>query len=117
MKEVTGEQKKKSSSLPKAIKNKQGITEREIKFAKEFNKYFTSLGSALARKIPVVIKDLSEHLPQCDASMKHKKLSFQEFEKAFKTFKRNKATGYDGLSSNVVMNVYDSIKVILFKKF
>ena len=30
------ETEKKSSSLPKAIKTKQGITEKEIKIAKEF---------------------------------------------------------------------------------
>ena len=48
--------------------------------------------------------------------MEHKELSFQEFEKAFKTLKRNKAIGYDGLSGNI-MNVYDSITVILFKIF
>ena len=29
--------------------------------------------------------------------MEHKELSFQEFEKAFKTLKQNKAIGYDGL--------------------
>ena len=49
--------------------------------------------------------------------MEHKELSFQEFEKAFKTLKRNKAIGYDGLSGNIIMDVYDSIKVILFKIF
>ena len=63
MKEITGKQKKKSSSVPKAIKTKQGITEKEIKIAKEFNKYFTSVGTVLASKIPVVTKDLSEYLP------------------------------------------------------
>ena len=44
-----------------------------------------------------------------------KKLSFKEFKKALKTLKRNKAIGDDGLSGNIIMNVYDSIKVILFK--
>ena len=67
MKEIIGTQKKKSSSLPKAIKTKQGITEKEIEIVKEFNKYFTSVVTALATKIPVVTKDLSENLPQCDA--------------------------------------------------
>ena len=64
MKEITGKQKKKSSSLPKAIKTKQGITENENEIAKEFKKYFTSVGTALANKVPVVTKDLSEYLPQ-----------------------------------------------------
>ena len=107
------ETEKKSSSLPKAIKTKQGITEKEIEIAKELNKYFTSVVTGLASKIPV----LSENLPQCNASMKHKGLSFQEFEKALKTFKRNKAIGYDDLSGDIIMDVYDSIKVILFKIF
>ena len=111
------ETEKRSSSLPKAIKTKQGITEKKIEIAKEFNKYFTSVGTTLASKIPVVTKDLREYLPQCGASMEHKERSFQEFEKAFKTLKRNKATGCDGLSSNIIMDVYDSIKLILFKIF
>ena len=49
--------------------------------------------------------------------MEHKELSFQEFKKAFKTLKRNKAIGYDDLSGDIIIDVYDSIKVILFKIF
>ena len=75
------EREKNSSSLPKAIKTKQGITEKENEISKEFNKYFTNVGTALASKIPVVTKDLSEYLPQFKVSMEHKELSFQEFKK------------------------------------
>ena len=63
MKEITSKQQKKSSSLLKAIKTKQGITEKESEISKEFNKYFTSVDTALASKIPVVTKDVSEYLP------------------------------------------------------
>ena len=49
--------------------------------------------------------------------MEHKELSFQQFKKAFKTLKWNKAIGCDGLSGNIIKDVYDSIKVILFKIF
>ena len=49
--------------------------------------------------------------------MEHKELSFQEFQKAFKTLKRNKAIGCDGLNGNIIVDVYDSIKAILFKIF
>ena len=59
------ETEKKSSSLPKAIKTKQGITENENEIAKEFNKYFTSVGTAPASRIPIVNKGVSEYLPQC----------------------------------------------------
>ena len=51
MKEITGKQKERSTSLLKGIKTKQGITEKEIEIAEEFNKYFTSIGTALASKI------------------------------------------------------------------
>ena len=111
------ETEKKPSSLPKAIKTKQEITKKEIEITKVFNIYFTSVGTALASQIPVVTKDLSGYLTQCNASMEHKGLSFQEFEKALKTLKRNKAIGYDGLRGNIIKDVFDSIKVILFKIF
>ena len=56
------ETEKKSSFLPKAIKTKQGITEKESEIAKELNKYFTSVGTALASKILIVTKDVSKYL-------------------------------------------------------
>ena len=88
MKEVTSKQKNKSNYLPKVVKTKQGITEKEREIAKEFNKYFTTVGTALASKIPIVVtKDVSEYLPRCNASMEHKDLYFQEFEKSFKMLK------------------------------
>ena len=102
---------------PKFIKTKLGITEKESEIAKEFNKYFNSVGTALANKIPTFTKDVSEYLPQCNASMKHKELFFQKFEKAFKALKRNKASTCYALNSNIIFDVYDSIKVILFKNF
>ena len=69
------------------MKTKQGITEAESEFAKQFNKYFTNVGTALATKISIAIKCMREYLPQCNVSMEHKERSFQEFEKAFKTLK------------------------------
>ena len=117
MKEITGKEKTKFSSLQKTIKTKQGITEKESEIAKEFNKYFTSAGAAFASKIPIVTKDVIEYLPQRNASTEHTELSFQEFENAFKTLKRNKVIGCDGLNGNIIIDVYDSIKAILFKIF
>ena len=80
-KEITGKQIKKSSSLPKAIKTKQGNVEKESEVAKERNKYFTSVGTALASKILTVTKVVREYLAQCNTSMEQKELSFQEYGK------------------------------------
>ena len=49
--------------------------------------------------------------------MDHKKLSFKEFEKVFKTLKRNKAIGYGEVNGNIIMDVFDSIKIILINYF
>ena len=41
--------------------------------------------------------------------------SFQEFEKAFKTLKHNKAIGCNRVNGNIIFGVNDFVKVILFK--
>ena len=110
-------QKKKSSSLSKSIEMKQGITEKESEIANEFNKYFTSLGTTLVSKILIVTKDVSEYLPQCNALKDYKELSFQEFEKVFRTLKQKKAIVCESINRNITIDVYDSIKVIITSKF
>ena len=49
--------------------------------------------------------------------MQFEKLNFDEFEEAFKSLKRNKAAGFDDLSSNIIIDAYDSLKNILFHVF
>lgn len=46
MKEIRGKHKKKYSSLPKALKIKQGIIKNESQIAKNL-RYFTIVGNAL----------------------------------------------------------------------
>ena len=96
---------------------KQGITEKESEIANELNKYFTSLGTTLVSKILIVTKDVSEYLPQCNALKDYKELSFQEFEKVFKTLKQKKAIVCESINRNITIDVYDSIKVIITSKF
>ena len=49
--------------------------------------------------------------------MQLEELNFDEFEEAFKSLKRNKAAGFDDLSSNIIIDAYDSLKNILFHVF
>ena len=44
-------------------------------------------------------------------------LNFDEFEQAFKSLKRSKVAGFDGLSSNIIINAYDGLKNIPFHVF
>ena len=49
--------------------------------------------------------------------MQFEKLNFGEFEEAFKSLKRNKAASFDDLNHNIIIDVYDSSKNILFHVF
>ena len=39
--------------------------------------------------------------------MQFEELNFEEFEKAFKSLKRNKAASFNDLSSNIIIDAYD----------
>ena len=49
--------------------------------------------------------------------MQFEKLNFGEFEEVFKSLKRNKAASFDDLNHNIIIDVYDSSKNILFHVF
>ena len=51
MKGITGKHKTKSNLLPREIKVDKAIIQNPQKIAKEFNKFFTSVGPTLAGKI------------------------------------------------------------------
>ena len=49
--------------------------------------------------------------------MEHKNITLEEFEKAFKSVKHNKAAGHDDIDSNVIIKVYDEFSDPLFMIF
>ena len=46
---------------------------------------------------------------------KCEELNFDKFEEEFKSLKRNKAAGFDDLSSNIIIHAYDNILFHVFK--
>ena len=49
--------------------------------------------------------------------MQFEELNFDESEEAFKSLKQSKTTSFDDLSSNIIIDAYDSLKNILFHVF
>ena len=49
--------------------------------------------------------------------MQFEELNFDEFDEALKRLKRNKAAGFDYLSSKIIFDAYENIKNILFHVF
>ena len=117
MKEITGKQKTKSDLLPREIKVNKTIIQKPQEVAKEFNKLFTSVGPTLAGKIHNTEKSFQDFLTSHNEKMQFEELNFDEFEEAFKSLKQNKAAGFDDLSSNIIIDAYDSLKNILFHIF
>ena len=42
-------------------------------------------------------------------------LNFEQFEEAFKSFKQNKAVGFDDLSNNIIIDAYYTLRNTLFQ--
>lgn len=115
MKEIIGKTKEKSNSLPQVIKvNGKNIYDQNV-VAKEFNKFFINVGPNLAKKIEKSQTSFETYLTQSTLNLEFENLTFNEFEDAFKSLKRNRAMGTDDINGNVIIDVYDTIKNILFR--
>ncbi|XP_065639635.1 uncharacterized protein LOC136072356 [Hydra vulgaris] len=87
LKEITGKQKTCSNFLPKMIKINNVYEPNEI--AKEFNKYYTDIGSRLADRIPSTSISFNDFLTTSNNLLSSHDLfldlSIEEFERAFKS--------------------------------
>ncbi|XP_065650651.1 uncharacterized protein LOC136078775 [Hydra vulgaris] len=117
LREITGSKKSKTDSLPNAIKIDDEIFYDPRVIADKMNTFFISVGKNLAKNIQTETKTINNFnfpLVSCQDSFE---LSFVEFDKAFKMLKSNKTMGHDGISGNVVINSYETIKNVLCKVF
>ena len=117
MKETMGKCKVNSNRFPKSINVNRKSIKKDSRIAEELNKYFTNVGSNLAIKIQSISKTFEDFLFPVQKNMEYKDLTFEEFEKAFKSVKHNKAAGHDDIDSNVIIKVYDEISYPLFMIF
>ncbi|XP_065662942.1 uncharacterized protein LOC136085555 [Hydra vulgaris] len=121
LKEITGNQKTCSNFLPKMIKINNICVYEPNEIAEEFNKYFTDVGSRLADRIPSTNISFNDFLTTSNNLLSPHglflDLSIEEFERAFKSLKRHKAIGADGINGNIIIDCFESLKNILFKVF
>ena len=114
MKEITGKIKVLDNTFPiKIVINKKEIFDKK-NIANEFNSYFTNVGPNLAAKIPHSEKHFSDYLSQSQNILSEEQLTMDEFREAFQAIKRNKACGFDEISSNVIRSSYDELVTPLF---
>ena len=117
MKEVIGKKKCNNETLPKyLVVDKIEINDAKS-IAEKFNEFFVNIGPNLANKIPQCDLSFKSYLPTINTTLNETMLSKDEFEEAFKSLKRNKAPGHDGLDVNIITSVYELIKKPLLKIF
>ena len=108
--DLIGKKKTEKSNFPESIfyKNKEVSSKRDI--AEIFNKFFTSVGSNLASKIPESSKPFTDFLHRVDKEMVMKDVNDNELKAAFLNLESNKSAGFDEISPKVVK--YISIEVL-----
>ena len=117
MKETMGKCKVNSNRFPKSINVNRKSIKKNSRITEKFNKYFTNVGPNLASKKQNTYKTFEDFLFLIQKNMEHKDLTLEEFKKAFKSVKHNKAAGHDDIDSNVIIKVYDEISYPLFMIF
>ena len=93
-------------SLKHLIVDKIEIND-EKSIAKKFSEFFVNIEPNLANKIPQCGLTFESHFPTVNTTLNETVLSEDEFEEEFKSLKRNKAPGHDGLDVNTITSVYE----------
>ena len=101
MKEITGKVREKNQCLPTTVDTENGIMFDKNAIAEEFNTFFTNIGPNPANKIPQVSQTLYQYFSAVDTQINNHDLTLKEFEIAYKSLKRNKASGIDYINSNI----------------
>ncbi|XP_047124200.1 uncharacterized protein LOC124806935 [Hydra vulgaris] len=87
----------------------------------KFNKYFIEIGPKLANNVlftPVAFNDFLVPKDDCNCSKEiYSELSFDEFQIAFKSLKKKKAIGADGINGDITIECFDHLKNILYKVY
>ena len=117
LKEITGKVQKKNQSLPTTLETENRIISDKNAIAEEFNTFFTNIVPNLANKIPQISKTFDQYFSPVDTQLNHHDLTLKEFETAYKSLKRNKASGIDDINSNIVLDFFEELKTPLFYIF
>ena len=117
MREITGKVQKKNQSLPTTLKTENRIISDKNAIAEEFDAFFTNIGQNLANKIPQISTTFDQYFTPVDTQINHHDFTLKEFETAYKSLKRNKASGIDDINSNIVVVFFEELKTPLFYIF
>ena len=117
MKEIIGKKKCINQVLPKQILVGKIEINDAKSIAEKFNEFYVNVGPNLAKKIPQSDLNFESYLPKVNTTLNEKSLTENELDETFKSLKKNKAPGPDGLDVNIIISAYEIIKKPLLKIF
>ena len=117
IKEVIGKKELNKKPFPDKIKFNDEFLTNVKDIGGAFNNYFVNVGPDLASKIKNNKNSHKSYLSKYNIELKNSVLEMKELEIAFKTLKKNKTPGYDDISSNVIIDIFPSIKNVIFDIF
>ena len=97
MKEIIGKKKCINQVLPKQIVVDKIEINDAKSIAETFNKFHVNVGPNLAKKTPQSDLNFESYLPKVNTTLNEKSLTENELDEAFKSLKKNKAPGPDGI--------------------
>ena len=98
---------KKNQSLPSTLEIESKIISDKNTIAEEFNTFLTNIDPNLSKKILQMSKTFNQYSSPIDTQINHHDLTLKEFKTAYKSLKRNKATGIDNINCNFVLDVFE----------
>ena len=105
--------KQTSAKFPETIIHKKKTFTSKNEIAEVFNNFFSTVGSDLAKKIPISETPFTNFLNGIDEEMSVKELSNEELKSALKSLEPDKSPGFDEISPKIVKFVSTEI----FKPF
>ena len=113
IKEIIGNKRVANAPLPNFItmKNREIFDKKEI--LETLNSYFVNIGSNLAASIPESKTSFQNYIHYDGLYLSTINSTDLELENAFASLKRNKSSGYDDVSADVIKRVSDDIFVVL----
>ena len=117
MKEIIRKSKLISNWFSKSINFNGKAIKKNSHIPEELDKYFTNVGANVDSKIQKAFKTFEDFQFPVGRNVEYRDLAFEEFEKAFKSVKRNEAAGHTAIDSYVIIKGYDESSYPLFMIF
>ena len=107
--DLIGKKSSQNDVLPKSVKIGDKVIHSTVEIADEFNKFFSTIGTKLAKTVPPATKSFHSFLTKVDHGIKMFDVTDTELKNAFSSLQSDKSPGIDEVMTRVVTNISSEI--------